>query len=109
MPQMGESVVEGTILTWLKKEGDSVAVDDALVEVSTDKVDTEIPPPVAGTLVKILVQEGDTVEIGTALCESDESGAASGAAEKQAAPEEPAAEAKPDEPERVQEEQEQPA
>lgn len=107
MPQMGESVVEGTILTWLKKEGDSVAVDDPLVEVSTDKVDTEIPSPVAGTITKILVQEGDTVEIGTALCEIDEGGASSGAAEKQAAPEEPAAEAKPEEAERVEEQQEQ--
>jgi 2-oxoglutarate dehydrogenase E2 component (dihydrolipoamide succinyltransferase) len=74
MPQMGESVVEGTILTWLKHEGDDVAVDDPLVEVSTDKVDTEIPSPVAGKLTKILVAEGDTVEIGTALCEVDESG-----------------------------------
>jgi 2-oxoglutarate dehydrogenase E2 component (dihydrolipoamide succinyltransferase) len=76
MPQMGESVVEGTILTWLKKEGEDVAVDESLVEVSTDKVDTEIPSPVAGTLVKILVQEGETVEIGTPLCEVDESGGA---------------------------------
>lgn len=74
MPQMGESVVEGTILTWLKKEGDDVATDDPLVEVSTDKVDTEIPSPVAGKLVKILVQEGDTVEIGTALCEIEATG-----------------------------------
>jgi 2-oxoglutarate dehydrogenase E2 component (dihydrolipoamide succinyltransferase) len=74
MPQMGESVVEGTILSWLKQEGDAVAVDDPLVEVSTDKVDTEIPSPVAGTLTKILVQEGETVEIGTALCEVDTSG-----------------------------------
>ncbi|MGH2760956.1 MAG: 2-oxoglutarate dehydrogenase, E2 component, dihydrolipoamide succinyltransferase [Actinomycetota bacterium] len=78
MPQMGESVVEGTILNWLKSEGDDVQVDDPLVEVSTDKVDTEIPSPVAGKLVKILVQEGDTVEVGTALAEIDESG--SGAA-----------------------------
>jgi pyruvate dehydrogenase E2 component (dihydrolipoamide acetyltransferase) len=75
MPQMGESVVEGTILTWLKKEGDAVEVDEPLVEVSTDKVDTEIPSPVAGTLVKILVQEGETVEIGTPLAEVDEGGA----------------------------------
>src|ERR671923_1677543 len=82
MPQMGESVVEGTILTWLKKEGDSVDVDDALVEVSTDKVDTEIPSPVAGTLVKILVQEGDTVEVGTGLCEIEEGGAGAKAEEK---------------------------
>jgi 2-oxoglutarate dehydrogenase E2 component (dihydrolipoamide succinyltransferase) len=87
MPQMGESVVEGTILTWLKKEGDTVDVDDALVEVSTDKVDTEIPSPVAGTLTKILVPEGETVEIGTALCEIDEGGAAAAPAEK-AEPEE---------------------
>jgi len=75
MPQMGESVVEGTILNWLKKEGDSVDVDDALVEVSTDKVDTEIPSPVAGKLTKILVQEGETVDVGTPLCEIDEGGA----------------------------------
>ncbi len=94
MPQMGESVVEGTILTWLKAEGDTVAVDDALVEVSTDKVDTEIPSPVAGTLVKILVQEGETVEVGTALCEIDEGGTGTG----KAVAEKPAstAEAKPE-------------
>ncbi len=79
MPQMGESVVEGTILTWLKKEGDTVAVDEPLVEVSTDKVDTEIPSPVAGTLVKILVPEGETVEIGTSLAEIDEGGGSSSA------------------------------
>ncbi len=105
MPQMGESVVEGTILTWLKKEGDSVSVDDPLVEVSTDKVDTEIPSPVAGTITKILVQEGDTVEIGTALCEIEEGGgASSGAKEEQAEPEGSKAEAQPDEePERVEE------
>ncbi len=93
MPQMGESVVEGTILNWLKKEGDSVDVDDPLVEVSTDKVDTEIPSPVAGKLVKILVQEGDTVEVGTALCEIEESGAGAPAVEKKA--EKPKAETPP--------------
>jgi 2-oxoglutarate dehydrogenase E2 component (dihydrolipoamide succinyltransferase) len=82
MPQMGESVVEGTILTWLKKEGDTVEVDDALVEVSTDKVDTEIPSPVAGTLTKILVQEGETVEVGTPLCEIEEGGAGAAPAAK---------------------------
>jgi pyruvate dehydrogenase E2 component (dihydrolipoyllysine-residue acetyltransferase) len=85
MPQMGESVVEGTILTWLKKEGDTVEVDEPLVEVSTDKVDTEIPSPVAGTLVKILVQEGETVEIGTALAEVDESGSGAAPAKDDAA------------------------
>lgn len=78
MPQMGESVVEGTILKWLKAEGDTVEMDDPLVEVSTDKVDTEIPSPVAGTLVKILAQEGDSVEVGTAICEVDEAGGAAG-------------------------------
>jgi 2-oxoglutarate dehydrogenase E2 component (dihydrolipoamide succinyltransferase) len=74
MPQMGESVVEGTILNWLKKEGDTVEVDEALVEVSTDKVDTEIPSPVAGVITKILVPEGETVDVGTPLVEIDESG-----------------------------------
>ncbi len=92
MPQMGESVVEGTILTWLKKEGDTVAVDDPLVEVSTDKVDTEIPSPVAGTLTKILVPEGETVEIGTALCEVEEAGSGAPAAAKETPSEEPSAE-----------------
>jgi 2-oxoglutarate dehydrogenase E2 component (dihydrolipoamide succinyltransferase) len=88
---MGESVVEGTILNWLKAEGDAVEVDDALVEVSTDKVDTEIPSPVAGRLVKILVQEGETVEVGTALCEIEESGAAAAPATAEAPVEEKAA------------------
>jgi 2-oxoglutarate dehydrogenase E2 component (dihydrolipoamide succinyltransferase) len=90
MPQMGESVVEGTILTWLKKEGDAVEVDEPLVEVSTDKVDTEIPSPVAGTLVKILVQEGETVEIGTALAEVDESGEGAASADAKAEKDSPA-------------------
>lgn len=112
MPQMGESVVEGTILTWLKKEGDPVDVDDPLVEVSTDKVDTEIPSPVSGTLVKILVPEGETVEVGTPLCEIEEAtaqakpepvGAGAPAAAKEAEPApEPKAEEKeaaPPEPE----------
>jgi pyruvate dehydrogenase E2 component (dihydrolipoamide acetyltransferase) len=61
MPQMGESVVEGTILKWLKSEGDSVELDEPIVEVSTDKVDTEIPSPIAGTLVKILVSHDDLI------------------------------------------------
>ncbi|HVL81832.1 MAG TPA: dihydrolipoamide acetyltransferase family protein [Actinomycetota bacterium] len=80
MPQMGESVVEGTILKWLKSEGDTIEMDDMLVEVSTDKVDTEIPSPVAGVLTKILAQEGDTVEVGTVICEVDESGEGAGTA-----------------------------
>jgi 2-oxoglutarate dehydrogenase E2 component (dihydrolipoamide succinyltransferase) len=94
---MGESVVEGTILTWLKKEGDSINVDDPLVEVSTDKVDTEIPSPVSGTLVKILVPEGETVEIGTALCEVDEGGSAAASTETAEAPAKEESEAPADE------------
>ena len=69
MPAMGDSVTEGTVLEWLKQEGDAVAVDDALVEVSTDKVDAEVPSPAAGTIVKIHVAEGDTIAIGAVLCE----------------------------------------
>jgi pyruvate dehydrogenase E2 component (dihydrolipoamide acetyltransferase) len=67
MPALGESVTEGTITRWLKQEGDEVAVDEPLLEVSTDKVDTEIPSPVAGTLSRILVQEDDTVPVGADL------------------------------------------
>lgn len=67
LPALGESVTEGTITRWLKKVGDSVAVDEPLVEVSTDKVDTEIPSPVAGTLQQILVQEDETVAVGAVL------------------------------------------
>ena len=61
MPALGESVTEGTVTRWLKNIGDTVEVDEPLLEVSTDKVDTEIPSPVAGTLQEILVQEDDTV------------------------------------------------
>ena len=61
MPQLGETIIEGTILKWLKQEGDSVARDEPLFEISTDKVDTEVPSPVAGTVTKILVEEGATV------------------------------------------------
>src|SRR5881392_1147351 len=76
MPQLGETIVEGTILKWLKREGDSVDRDEPLFEISTDKVDTEVPSPVAGTVRKILVDEGTTVPVGTALMEIDEPGAA---------------------------------
>src|SRR5699024_5547607 len=64
MPELGESVTEGTITQWLKKEGDTVEVDEPLLEVSTDKVDTEIPSPLAGTLQKIVAREDETVEVG---------------------------------------------
>ena len=64
MPALGESVTEGTVTRWLKQEGDTVELDEPLVEVSTDKVDTEIPSPAAGVLTKIIAQEDDTVEVG---------------------------------------------
>ena len=67
LPALGESVTEGTVTRWLKKVGDTVAVDEPLVEVSTDKVDTEIPSPFAGVVEQILVQEDETVEVGGVL------------------------------------------
>ncbi len=103
LPALGESVTEGTVTRWLKKVGDTVAVDEPLVEVSTDKVDTEIPSPFAGVLEQILVQEDETVQVGAALALiGSGSGAASAAAPAAAevvetAPE-PVAEAAPTEP-----------
>ena len=76
MPQMGDSVSEGTILEWHKKEGDKVAEDELLVEISTDKVDAEVPSPAAGTVVKIHAAEGDTVSVGAVLAEISQNGAA---------------------------------
>lgn len=67
MPALGESVTEGTVTTWLKNVGDTVAVDEPIVEVSTDKVDSEVPSPVAGVLLEILVPEDETVEVGTTI------------------------------------------
>ena len=67
MPELGESVTEGTITQWLKSVGDTVEVDEALLEVSTDKVDTEVPSPIAGTIVEILFEEDDTVEVGDVI------------------------------------------
>ena len=67
LPALGESVTEGTVTRWLKQVGDQVAVDEPLLEVSTDKVDTEIPSPVAGTLLEIKANEDDTVEVGAVL------------------------------------------
>ena len=94
LPALGESVTEGTVTRWLKQVGDSVAVDEPLVEISTDKVDTEIPSPIAGVIEAILVAEDDTVEVGAPLVRiGDGSGAAAPAAEAPAvAVEEPAAE-----------------
>lgn len=78
MPQLGETVVEGTITKWLKQEGDMVEEDDLLVEISTDKVDSEVPSSAAGKLQKILVPEGETVSVGTALAVIGEDGEAGG-------------------------------
>jgi len=74
MPQMGESITEGTLTKWLKKTGDTVARDEPLFEISTDKVDAEIPSPAAGTLGEIKVQEGATVTVGTVVCAIEEAG-----------------------------------
>ncbi|MDK6301389.1 2-oxoglutarate dehydrogenase, E2 component, dihydrolipoamide succinyltransferase [Corynebacterium sp. UMB9976] len=72
MPELGESVTEGTITQWLKKVGDKVEVDEPLLEVSTDKVDTEIPSPVAGVLLKVMAEEDDTIEVGSVIAEIGE-------------------------------------
>jgi 2-oxoglutarate dehydrogenase E2 component (dihydrolipoamide succinyltransferase) len=93
MPQLGETIVEGTILKWLKQEGETIERDEPLFEISTDKVDTEVPSSVTGTLAKILVQEGQTVPVGTDLAEVSEDGqaASGGGGEAGAATETPAA------------------
>src|SRR6476660_7929614 len=95
MPQMGESIVEGTLTKWLKKPGDRVERDEPLFEISTDKVDTEIPSPTAGTLSDVLVPEGETVGINTVVARIDEGG---GAAKPAAAAPPKAAEPKAAEP-----------
>lgn len=76
MPQLGETVTEGTITTWSKAVGDTVTADEVLFEVSTDKVDSEVPAPASGVLTEILVQEGETVEVGAVLARIGESGEA---------------------------------
>src|ERR1700691_4349406 len=78
MPQLGESVTEGTVTRWLKKEGERVEADEPLLEVSTDKVDTEIPSPAAGVLREIAVGEDETVEVGAQLAVIEEGADASG-------------------------------
>ena len=90
MPQLGETVVEGTITKWLKKEGETIERDEPLFEISTDKVDTEVPSPVAGKIVEIKVAEGETVGVGTELALIDAGG------DGQAAPAQPQAEASED-------------
>ncbi|MDQ2838744.1 MAG: dihydrolipoamide succinyltransferase, partial [Actinomycetota bacterium] len=79
MPRLGESVTEGTVTRWLKQEGDEVAADEPLLEVSTDKVDTEVPSPASGILTSIKVAEDETVEIGVELAVISEAGAAESA------------------------------
>jgi len=101
MPELGESVTEGIVTRWLKKVGDSVQLDDPLVEVSTDKVDTEIPSPVAGVLLSITAEEDDTVPVGGELARIGPTsgaagGAAAGAPASPPAPPEPQAEARPE-------------
>ena len=104
MPQLGETVTEGTILRWAKQVGDSIVEDEVLVEISTDKVDTEVPSPAAGKVLEILVAEGDTVGVGTALAVIGDAGEQpapaaepESAPAEETAPQEPAAE--PPEPE----------
>jgi pyruvate dehydrogenase E2 component (dihydrolipoamide acetyltransferase) len=105
MPALGESVTEGTVTRWLKQEGDTVELDEPLLEVSTDKVDTEIPSPVAGVLTKIVAHEDDTVEIGGELAvigdaaeSADGGGAPQAAAPAPEPPPEPEAQPAPEEP-----------
>src|SRR5829696_3935029 len=95
MPRLGESVTEGTVTRWLKKEGDQVEADEPLLEVSTDKVDTEIPAPAAGVLSSIRVGEDETVEVGVELAVIEDS--SSGSAPAQEAPQQEArSEAEPE-------------
>lgn len=82
MPKMGESIMEGTILKWHKKPGDSVEVDETILEISTDKVDTEVPSPEAGVISEILFNEGDVVEVGKVIARLGSNGVASSGAEK---------------------------
>ena len=67
MPQMGESIVEGTVVEWRKKQGELVEQDEIILEISTDKVDSEIPSPRSGVLSEILINEGETVQVGTVI------------------------------------------
>ena len=89
MPKMGESLQEGTIINWMKKEGDTIERDEMILEISTDKVDTEVPSPQSGVLLKILVPEETTVEVGTpiAIIETDANAAGSASKQETSAPE----------------------
>ena len=97
MPALGESVTEGTVTRWLKQEGDRVEVDEPLLEVSTDKVDTEIPSPAAGVLERIVAGEDETVEVGGDLAViGDGDGSGGGADEQDTAEEDDAGQEAPD-------------
>ena len=112
LPALGESVTEGTVTRWLKQVGDDVAVDEPLLEVSTDKVDTEIPSPVAGKLLEIKVEEDETVEVGAELAVIGSGGAAPApqkTAEKEADKEPEPEKAPEPEPEKAPEKQPEPA
>src|SRR5207302_2600011 len=98
MPQMGVSVSEGTITKWLKQEGDQVEADESILEISTDKVDTEVPSPGSGVLTQILVPEGETVAVGTKLAQiGGEAGAPPAAEPAEKEVPEPATQAAADE------------
>src|SRR6266542_7064125 len=86
MPQMGESIAEGTIVRWIKKPGEKVERDEPLLEISTDKVDAEIPAPASGTLTEILAQEGQTVGVNSVIARIDAEGAAPAPQPAQPAP-----------------------
>src|SRR5512136_1850599 len=95
MPQMGESIAEGTIVRWIKQVGDKIERDEPLFEISTDKVDAEIPAPAAGVLLEILVKEGETVPINTVVARLGEAGEAVQAPAEPAAPSPAAPEPEP--------------
>lgn len=104
MPKMGESITEGTIITWHKQPGDAIDQDETLLEIGTDKVDTDVPSPAGGVLKEILVDEGDTVDVGTAIAIIETDVNAAGAD----APSKPAPEPETQEPEKKQPEKKQP-
>ncbi|THJ74525.1 biotin/lipoyl-containing protein, partial [Candidatus Frankia alpina] len=95
MPRLGESVSEGTVTRWLKQEGERVETDEPLLEVSTDKVDTEIPAPASGVISSIKVAEDETVEVGVELAVIDDGAGSGGAAAEAAEAPAPAAEPEP--------------
>src|SRR3954464_15101586 len=98
MPQMGESIAEGTVVRWLKKVGETVERDEPLLEISTDKVDAEIPSPANGTLTEIIAQEGQTVGVNTVVARIGAQGEAAGTSAPAPPPPQPAAAAAKAEP-----------